>query len=397
MNLGSTRRIISEMSKSAEKRIYNRLIDPKKMIYATGKFIDQTPPADHRDINKLKAKLKMYMSRNGFQWENYCRTMNELLGINPESMTSYYDFKRKFEKDPQDESQDSKWAKLYKRIKRTIDVHKDDIDKNYIDKFNEFNTALRKKTLDDAYTETHFAPFIEWFRENPDEAQDRFGTNYPIVKRKLARWLDPDYQGSDIQVLDDWDDYTRLKNARVEATLSEETLYRLAELVQRRDAARVIGNADKAEWLKTTVLPPLFPNNRLPTPAQCRAFLNGDSPKRKIERLINAFPVDLNTQFNIKDVTKRFFNDAGEDIYEDGVIEDAIGAVSADTVKAVCRYCMSSLNRRYITNGTKPFPFNSVQQYYDAYKPVFKLGLTEENFKKLFEKYAEAIKAALEA
>ena len=59
MDLFSKKRVISEMAKTAEKRIFGRLIDDKKIIYITGKFIEQNPNsgANSSDIERLKASF----------------------------------------------------------------------------------------------------------------------------------------------------------------------------------------------------------------------------------------------------------------------------------------------------------------------------------------------------
>ena len=42
------------------------------------------------------------------------------------------------------------------------------------------------------------------------------------------------------------------------------------------------------------------------------------------------------------------------------------------------------VNTRYKTDTDKPFVAHNLQEFYDTYKPVFKLGLTKEKIKEKF-------------
>lgn len=394
------KRVISEMAKTAEKRIFGRLIDDKKIIYITGKFIEQNPNsgANSSDIERLKAKFKSYIERNGLTWEAYCAAIYAKLGINPNTMTSYYTFINKWKN-----ANEGRYKRLYDRIIRTINVHKDDIDRNYIDTFFKFNEMLKDHTYDEAYEETHLGDFIEWFKNNEEEARDRFAGNYDLIAKKLRRWLDPEnYHGSVKELLDKWDEYQRIKKTRRDFTLDETSKYKLAKLVQSPGIERYIPDATKLEFLKTQALPKLFPGERLPSVEECAEFLGEGipfeqmSPKGKIRVVLNdKFNGYRHPQIDVV-ATIREFLEANPGIYETGVVADSIGSVDRERVKETCRYAVGSLNRRYRVDTNKPFPFSNVQGFYDTYKPVFLLGFNQQNYEKLFEKFAEKIKTVLE-
>ena len=120
------------------------------------------------------------------------------------------------------------------------------------------------------------------------------------------------------------------------------------------------------------------------------------SPKGKIRVVLNdKFNGYRHPQIDVV-ATIREFLEANPGIYETGVVADSIGSVDRERVKETCRYAVGSLNRRYRVDTNKPFPFNNVQGFYDTYKPVFLLGFNQQNYEKLFEKFAEKIKAVLE-
>ena len=60
--------------------------------------------------------------------------------------------------------------------------------------------------------------------------------------------------------------------------------------------------------------------------------------------------------------------------------------------RAVCQHALTRLNTRYKTDTDKPFVAHNLQEFYDTYKPVFKLGLTKECLEQLFEEFAKNFK-----
>ena len=93
-------------------------------------------------------------------------------------------------------------------------------------------------------------------------------------------------------------------------------------------------------------------------------------------------------------IVKKYFTDNPRLIRDGGVVGDAIGSASAEVVRSVCQYALTRLHTRYKTDTDKPFVAHNLQEFYDTYKPVFKLGLTKEKIKEKFiwnAKNAEAI------
>lgn len=390
------RRYINEMAQSAEKRIYGRLANDRKAIYITGKFLEQNPTiSSGRDIAKIKAKLKAYIERQGMDWEEYCTIIQQKMDINPQEMTSYYEFNRRFK-----EENDGRLLRLYNRIARTINVNKDDIDKNFVDKFFQFIKYNQSETLDKSYNDLHMGDFIEWFKQNPEEAQDRFGHNYNVIKKRLAKWLDPNYANTPNALLDIWNDYVKLKRKGEEPQLSEDTLYKLAAFMQSPEITRYYDSAKVTKFLE--MLTPLFPNETLPTIEECNEFLGiGDdtpfeemSPRSKIKYIIrNNLPEDLVPTINIKEIVEKFLRD-NPDVFTTGINADDVGKGNKDVVRDVCQYAINNLNRSYRQDTFKPFVARGLQEFYNNYKPVFQLGFTTDVYKKLFKEIAIKLKDA---
>ena len=63
-----------------------------------------------------------------------------------------------------------------------------------------------------------------------------------------------------------------------------------------------------------------------------------------------------------------------------------------EIARTICQYALTRLNTRYKTDTDKPFVAHNLQEFYDTYKPVFKLGLTKECLEQLFEEFAKNFK-----
>ena len=144
-------------------------------------------------------------------------------------------------------------------------------------------------------------------------------------------------------------------------------------------------------------------SENFPTAAECRSFLNSDAQTyaAQINEIIDGeIPSAIEIprrdddpfKLKVKQIVKKYFTDNPRLIRDGGVVGDAIGSASAEVVRAVCQYALTRLNTRYKTDTDKPFVAHNLQEFYDTYKPVFKLGLTKECLERLFEEFAKNFK-----
>lgn len=402
------KRYITEMAKNAQRRVFDKLTPEKQQMFLTAKAINEVI-TDRDSTATAMAKLKRFIEVNRFDWDAYVALIRSKLNIDLTS-TSWYDFKRKFT--------ESAYYKLYTRIGRAIEHSKDDIDRNYYDRGIKFHNQISRNNvqLADAYNELDMADFVEWFKNNEEEAKDRFGANsYRQLSRDLARWIMPDYSGSATELSDAWNDWVRAyKRDEINhvpeenrAKMDETVAYKLALFINDfpEDAMRLLANND-AEYMeqsvKKTIKDSLGAAN-FPTAAECRSFLNSDAQTyaTQINEIIDSeipntieIPRRDNDPFKLKakQIVKKYFTDNPRLIRNGGVVGDAIGAASVEIVRAICQHALTRLNTRYKTDTDKPFVAHNLQEFYDTYKPVFKLGLTKECLEQVFEEFAKNFK-----
>lgn len=404
------RRYITEMAKNAYRRIYDKLSPEKKQFYLTDKALNELI-ADKGQTDRQKASLKNYIIQNSFDWDNYVALINDRLDIDLNSI-SWSELVRKFNA--------SSYHKLFARIERTVERNKDDIDRNYYDKGMAFRHKTTKQytSAQDAYDQLNLAEFIDWFQHNPEEALDRFGAKtYKNIKRDILRWTMPqeEYKSSKYALADQWFDLCHvIRNPNLSAEekpkMSEELAYKLALFIQEEpeNAKQLLANNIETNWasVNTTVLD-FFRNNAqmetLPSVEECRAFLSSDARRisEEVTALIeNEIPTTIQIPLRngssyalkVKEIVKKYFSDNPRIFRNGGVIGDAVGSPSSSVVSNVCRTAMTRLNTHYKTDTDKPFNAHTLQEFYDTYKPVFKLGLTEEHLTALFESFAKDFK-----
>ena len=406
MSLFSTRKrsYITEMAKNAQRRVYDKLTQEKQQLYLTAKVINELI-TNTTQSDQAKTLLKKTILANRFDWDNYVELIKDKLDMDINTV-GWYEFSRKFKESP--------YNKLYTRIYRTVERKKDDIDRNYYDRGINFHNSLKRKnkTLNQAYAEFHMDDFIEWFNNNEAEAKDRFGVNnYNQIKRDLARWIMPDYHGSLIELQDEWNDWIRKwqgdeSTAESERALLDETLaYKLALVIQElpEDVLRIFAD-NHPEFienrLKYAIVKAL---GSFPSIEECRAFLSSDASqnKERIKAIIdNEIPETIDIprrdgddfKLKVKEIVNKYFVDNPRLIRNGGIVTDAIGSASVEIVRGICQYALTRLNTRYKTDTDKPFVAHNLQEFYDTYKPVFKLGLTKECLETLFENFAKEFK-----
>ena len=382
------KRAINEMAQRADRRIFARLDKYRKYVYLMGRFAELNP--ERRGVYSPEAeKLKKYATANGVDWEDFFDTFH----INKNATSIERSFLNKF-------SEDGQYAKLYKRIKRTIEVNKDEIDKNYIDKFYDFYNGMRRgEDWDELYEKYDMGEFIEWLKANEDEAKERLGPHYSIALRYLARWMDPSYPGSDIEAMDNWQKWYKDNEGHTDdAEMPDELKYRMAIVYQQPNIATLCSARTKQAIEKT--LKARFPGERIPSIAACRAKLGQEvdfdelSSTEKLQVMINKIPENLDERIapNIRNVINEFIDATG---FDTAINEEAINKADATIVRAVYSYVKNTVNRECHVGMEVPFNQTSLQNFYDTYKPVFLLGLNEEPAKALFKQFGERIKEAL--
>lgn len=219
---------LNEMAKAAAARVYDRLPDNRKAIYLTGKYFDKITNTQRPQLNRLKT----YIEAHEMDWATYCNLMNDngMMDISQRSPTSNIaGYRDEF---------NTQWGRLYSNMLHTIEVNKDDIDRNYIDKIYKYYNLVRKEHLlqDDAKEQAGITDeVIDWVNNNQEEVAERFGNHWEFMKRMLLRWTNPNqYNGSYEQLIDQFWDWKRAHDAADEgegAALDNELAYRLGVLL----------------------------------------------------------------------------------------------------------------------------------------------------------------------
>ena len=296
--------------------------------------------------------------------------------------------------------------KLYKHILRTINVSKDDIDRNYVDNlYNYVNDIENGEKPKEAYEKNKIADVIEWINENEAEAKDRFGNRYNAVMHLLQRWINPPAPNSVEDLLLRFNDFNKeiRKEENKDMQMDNELKLRLAILIQLPNASELCHDTEERALTKIikSKIEKFFPYNIIPSIGACKAALGEPvsddelTPVERVQYRIEKFDTSTELNAKIKEIVTTIFTDArtnnGQDINTDYIAEEYIGKVVKDYVKSIYKEAKTQLNRNYHVGTFFPFAQTSLQAFYDEYKRIFQLGFKENTLKTIFTKIANYI------
>lgn len=386
---------LNEMAKKAQDRITARLPANRKRIFYIGKFLESVNGLESIHKQQLKSFIvdKLHDS-----WEDFCQEFNipEPDNIGPRSQVNAKELVNKF---------NEKYGKLYAHMKRTIVAHSDEIDKKYITPAEEFNRAYQTGTNpQEAYDTYNMEEVGQWLVDNKEEALDRLGpAAYKTILTKLRRWTDPSYKNSTEETLDYYNDYARAVRFKKPAEIPEEGLYKLAILVQQPNAAEICGDTEQnkiSEKIKTTIKSK-FPERIIPSIGYCKRALGMEvseddlSPIERVQLRLQRLTVPEEIKSAIQNVITGFKNSDGLTFREDYIKPELIGRVNETIIREINNY-RKQLNREYYVGMKAPFEQSSIQEFFDAYRDVFKLGLTVAGCQKVFKQIANVYKNKFE-
>lgn len=422
------KRRLNEMAKASEGRMLDRLPDARKAIYLTGKALEKLG-----DSARL-TPYKTFITGNGMDWSVYKESMEEINMELPTENTTWTASRNSFASNFHD-----RFGRLYNNMKRMIEVSKDDIDRNYVDKIKTYYNMVRNEHVDpaDAFEQTELQSAIDWIKDDPEEAEERFGTFWPIVKRHLSRWLDADYENSISNLMDKFWDWRRAnqRNTENQTPLDNELAIALAnKLVTNREdfshyynfvLATVIGTLGVAnlphalasklahDYVDNSeedaraiygnmyarikkVVQELFEidteSDALPTAEELERFdasANGTAEAAEAEDTRNGFE-----RYVVGSTVSERIKEAIQYVIEHNTTDEIwsgnTGAVDRDQVRAIYAF-IPELNRRYHRGRRVAFETQTLQEFYDSLKPVFLAGFTTEAIKAMLALYANRL------
>lgn len=422
------KRRLNEMAKASEGRMLDRLPDTRKAIYLTGKALEKLG-----DSARL-TPYKTFITGNGMDWSVYKESMDEInMGL-PTENTTWTASRNSFASNFHD-----RFDRLYNNMKRMIEVSKDDIDRNYVDKIKTYYNKVRNEHIDpaDAFEQTELQSAIDWIKDDPEEAEERFGTFWPIVKRHLSRWLDADYENSLSNLMDKFWDWRRAnqRNTENQTPLDNELAIALAnKLVTNREdfshyynfvLATVIGTlgvanlphalaskmahdyVDNSEEDARAIYGNMYArikkvvqeifeidteSDALPTAEELARFdatANGTAEAAPAEDTRNGYDryvADSETiPVELKETIKTLID--GGRYNNDEIWNGNIGAVDRDQVRKMYAEARQ-INIAHHRGRHVAFNLTTLQEFYDLLKPIFLAGFTTEFLKDAFINYA---------
>lgn len=422
------KRRLNEMAKASEGRMLDRLPDARKAIYLTGKALEKL--GDSARLTPYKA----FITGNGMDWSVYKESMEEINMELPTENTTWTASRNSFASNFHD-----RFGRLYNNMKRMIEVSKDDIDRNYVDKIKTYYNKVRNEHIDpaDAFEQTELQSAIDWIKDDPEEAEERFGTFWPIVKRHLSRWLDADYENSISNLMDKFWDWRRAnqRNTENQTPLDNELAIALAnKLVTNREdfshyynfvLATVIGTlgvanlphalaskiahdyVDNSEEDARAIYGNMYArikkvvqeifeidteSDALPTAEELERFdatANGTAETAEAEDTRNGFE-----RYVVGSPVSERIKEAIQYVIEHNTTDEIwsgnTGAVDRDQVRAIYAF-IPELNRRYHRGRRVAFETQTLQEFYDSLKPVFLAGFTTEAIKAMLALYANRL------
>lgn len=244
-------RVLNEMAKAARNRILDRLTPKKKAIYVLSRYYEKNGNnVGDTTLTQLEKYVKAKEPITGLSWDAF----KEVLDIDnaiPRGRTNPHLSNTNIRRIVSDN------APLYQNILTTIERSKDNVDRDYVDNIYAFYKATQAGTPpDEAYETYNIGPAIQWLKDDPTEAEDRFGVRWPLIKKALQRWWDDDFGGSEAEAFALFGDWFRAKRAnRPLPVLSDDLKRQLVNIAMSDTAVDTYGNMvwtlrrTAAEWL----------------------------------------------------------------------------------------------------------------------------------------------------
>lgn len=425
---------LNEMAKASEGRMIDRLPAKKQAIYLTGKALEKM--GDNARLNPFK----QFIVGNGMDWDAYKAAISSANLTFPTENTTWTASRNGFASDFH-----SRYNVLYANMKRMIEVSKDDIDRDYVDKIKTYYNMVRNEHVDpaDAYEQTDLQTAIDWIKDDPEEAEERFGSFWPVVQRHLSRWLDSDYENSLSNLMDQFWDWRRANQRNPDNRTPLDT--ELATKLANKLVSNVAEFGQYYNYVLTTVVDTLGVTNlphslasklthdyvdngeeaarntygnmfarvkkyvqklfdidtesdALPTAEEVEAFDrrgNGTGDAAAEEDQLNGFEryvVGSTVPERLKEAIQFVIeNNSDEEIWSNNT-----GAVNRDQVRKIYAY-IPELNSRYHRGRRVAFEPQTLQEFYDSLKPVFLAGFTTNAIKAMLALYANKLMESYDA
>lgn len=418
---------LNEMAKASEGRMIDRLPPARQAIYLTGKALEKL--GDNARLNGYK----QFIVGNGMDWDAYKNAITEADLSFPTENTTWTASRNGFASEFH-----NRYNRLYANMKRMIEVSKDDIDRQYVDKIKSYYNKVRNEHIDptEAFEQVGLQSAIDWIRDDPGEAEERFGSFWPVVQRHLSRWLDGDYENSLSNLMDQFWDWRRAnqRNPDNQTPLDTELATKLANKL----ATNVAEFGQYYNFILTTVVSTLgvanIPHNlasklahdyvdngeegargiygnmyarvkkfvqelfdidteseALPTAEEVEAFDargNGETAAPPVDRRngYERYVAESDLPADLKQVAANLIENTENANTE--LFTGNAGAIDRDQVRAVYAYT-NTINREHHHGRTAIFNETSLQEFYDKYKPLFLAGFYTAVINYILKTYAE--------
>ena len=436
-----SRQTLLEMAKAAQERLLDRLPVNKKYIFLVGRFLELR--GEHNTIKTFQQYLQPKLTAEEFDMD----AIANVFGVDPK--VKYTDQGTRDNQNSSASVFHARFETLYNNMKNSLVRAKDNIDKDYVDKVLDFYSATyNHEDKQAAYDRIGMGPVIEWLKNNKDEAEERFGYRWPKIQRMLAQWLDDDYEGSIAQTVAMFWDWWRgvAQDERANAIMPTELALRLAKAFTNENIREILGNYHNFVLKKTLVTLTADGNN---VPGELKATLGKairdganfggitDYCKNLVNTWFNTLePTDeqleavrnqnaadadndeVNADNYATTVNELIPDDGLDDIFKgfmkrydaENLIDvrepkdmlnklveynlvdfDTVGKANKASVRDAFHYARSLANRFKV--GTQlAFDENlldSIQEFYNRYKYLFKIGLTKSGINAILEGMAE--------
>ena len=422
-----------EMAKAAQERMLDRLPTNKKYIFLIGRFLELH--GDHNTMNSLKQYLEARLTPEEFNMDNICG----VFGVDP--AVKHTDTGTRNNENSFAGVFHARFETLYNNMKNSLARSKDDIDKNYVDKVLEFYSAVyNHEDPQEAYDRLEMGPVIEWIKANKTEAEERFGRRWDKIQRVLAQWLDDNYEGSTAQAVAKFWAWWRSvpEDERETAKMDLALAQRLAKVFAEENSREILGNYHN--FVLKKVLVTLVADGEVPNALKARigqAVRDGEAFGRMTDychNLVNTwFGTEEPTDEQIEEMRNRGNGEGNnadvvnEENYEDKISDildpadtaklsyamtainpddipvtltelanqikdyvdyDKVGKVDRESVKAAFIYFRKKVTSKEFRFGNEIIVnerlINSIQEFYNNYKNIFKIGLTQEGLEIIF-------------
>ena len=417
---------LNEMAKRAQERITTRLSKERKLIFLVCKCLENKEGSPDAAFT-IQVWQHIATRLAGVTWEEFCEVFNIPEGDRENATRITQQVKKMCSE---------KYARLYAHMKRTIEVHSDEIDKKYINPaekaFNQLSSGIAPDVV---YEQNNMGEVLDWFVNNPEEATDRLGESH--YKKYLARfivWLHPERYHNTIQeAKDQFKQYTTAHRADQQVKMDNELLYKLALIIKSGDPLTMFGERTVADAIVKIVKQYFGGERNIPSLGACKLFLHlkleGNkfvecsddevsedefSQAERVKIAIDRLPGQLtliqedSVKQKITECCKNIYNNAkdGDNIRSDYFDMDNFGTVpneyKSNVIKDVYVRCVNELNRDYAVGFKAPFMFQGAdtreksRNYYRTYVPLFKLQLKKDYLFQVFKEIANAYKAIYE-